>query len=245
MAIVNDNGNLDTLQNAPNDNLYFNRDGTLTGKAFYTTKQSGGSMSLFIGQAHPDDGNAFCAQYGYEWDEAGFINGTADFVGIWSATVQTVDCIATTNQQPIVRHPGFPPNSVITLGFGGTPSAPQNSAYFDPVSGDFIDFPSGAPSGLAGVQSFLEAGITIRITYSTMDVGTVEDSVNKIGEILSSLTAGSITYAYGYDAWQCTNVTYKEIPLGSAGSTFSVTEEYLFSQPGGWNDLIYPVNQYP
>lgn len=238
MANVIDNGNLDTLQNAPNDNLFFNRDGTLTGKAYFTTKATGGSLGLSIGEDHPYDSSAHIAQYGYEWDEAGFINASADYVGIWSATVQTVDGIATTTQEPIVTNPGF------VSDIGGTVTGPLNNAYFDPVTGDFICFPASAPNGLPGVQTYLNAGATIRITYSTTSSGSVSDSMDKIGSIQDSLTAGSITYTFTYDAWQCTNVTYKEIPLGSAGSTFSVTEEWLFSQPEGWNTLIYPVNQY-
>jgi hypothetical protein len=236
MAVVVDNGNLSTLKVAPNAAIYYNRDGTITGKAFYTTKQSGGDADLAIGEAFPYGGGAYIAQYGYEYDEAGFINASAEYVGIWSSTVQTVDGIATTTQEPIVTHPGFVSN------LGGTPDAPLNSAYFDPVSGQFIDFPAG--SDLAGVIAYLNPGATVRVTFSTTSAGTVESAFENIGAVSDSITAGSVSFSYSYPAWLCTNVTYKEIPLGGAGSTFSVTTEYLFSQPNGWNSEIYPVNQY-
>lgn len=240
---------------APEGSLFFNRDGSISGSYFWNTN-SGSASGLSIGASHPNDSAAKIAQYGYKWDESNFINASAEYVGVWSSTVNAVDAIATTQQEPIVTHPAFAV-AVEGLGpLGGTYGVGKNwnNAQFDgdpganpPTgSGDFICFPATQDdqmtvNPLGGVTSYLNPGMTVRLTYTTTSSGSVESSVAKIGTIENSLTAGSVTYGYSYSAWMCTNVTYKEIALGGAGSIFSVTEEWLLSQPPGWDPGIYPI----
>lgn len=243
------------LVEAPDATLSFNRDGSMGGSFFWNT-MSGAASGLAIGQSHPYDSRAHIAQYAYHWDESHIIGASAEYVGVWSSTVNAVDAIATTQQEPIVTHPAF---AVAVSGkgpLGGTYGTGNNkhNAQFDgdpsatpPTgSGDFICFPATlddktTKNPLGGVTAYLNPGLTIRLTYTTTSQGTVESSVGKVGTIQNSLTAGSITYGYSYPAWMCTNVTYKEVLVGSAGSVFNVTEEWLFSQGPGWNSDIYPI----
>lgn len=234
-----------------NASVFFNRDGTITGKAKYGCRKDGG-MSLTIGQEHPFDGNAYLAQFGYEWDVSGFIFADCDYAGIWSSTVYMVDGIAATQQQPIETNPaftgtlgGYPfPVAGWTLTGGGYPfmlTGPSalNGAIYDPNSGDFQCFPASAPNGLGGVTSYLAAGFSLRITNGTMDSSEVTDAIELLATSTSSVTAGLITYSYDYPAFLYTNVTYKEVPLGIAGGVWTLTVELTWTPPNGWNSLIY------
>lgn len=222
-----------------NNNIFFNRDGTLTGKAGFTTAASYGPPSYAIGSAHPNDSNAYLAQYGLTWDEAGFIVMDGDYVGVWSTTNYLVDGTAATQQDPIETNPNF-----------GTIATTANGASFDPATGFFQGWiPIGQPhaytgsdtniQNLVGTQSYLSGGFVVRITNATTASSDVTDAIDLLGLSSETVVAGVITYSYTYYAFLCTNVTYKEVPIGSGSATFTVTTEYTFTPPNGWNTLIY------
>ena len=223
----------------PGANIFFNRDGTITGKAGYTTAASYGPPTYSIGTAHPDDGSVYLAQYGLTWDEAGFIIMDGDYVGVWSTTNFLVDGVAATQQEPIETCPTF-----------GSIATTANGAYFDPTTGLFQGWiPIGQPGAytggdpdiiaLVGVQSYLAGGFVVRITNATTASSDVTDAIDLLGLSSDSVVAGIITYSYGYYAFLCTNVTYKEVPIGSGSATFTLTTEYTWTPPNGWNQLIY------
>jgi hypothetical protein len=233
--IVQDGGllNITTPKVKPGANIFFNRDGTLTGKAGYTTAQTYGVPAYSIGFPHPNDGSCYLAQYGLTWDAAGFIEMDGDYVGVWSTTNYLVDGIAATQQEPIVTNPVF------TTVLGGVPGSPMNNAYFDPTSGEFVCWPANAPNNLGGVQSWLAGGLVLRVTNATLSSSDITDAIELLGTSTDSFTAGIITYSYGYFAFLYTNVTYKEVPIGGSSATFTLTVEVTFTPPNGWNTLIY------
>jgi hypothetical protein len=239
MAIVTDNGNLSTSKIKPGSTIFFNRDGTITGKAGYTLK-AGATALYAIGEAHPYDANAYLAQFGYTWDAAGFQEMDGDYVGVWSSTNYMVDGIAATHQEPIETNPNF-------VSIAGDPTTPINGAFFDPTTNAFIGWMPGGYSGgdasilaLVGVQAYLATGLVVRITNASLSSSDVTDALALLGIASDNVTAGIITFSYSYPAFLCTNVTYKEIPIGSGSATFTITTEYTFTPPNGWNPLIYP-----
>lgn len=234
MAIVTDNGNLITPKVKPGASLFFNRDGTITGKAGYTYRAASGVLSFSIGQAHPYDSNAFLAQYGITFDAAGLAEMDGDYVGVWSTTNYMVDGIAATQQEKIETNPVF------ISALAGTPGSPI--AAHDPHWDDndlFQGFGANATDDLAGVEAYLSGGFVVRITNASLSSGDVTAAINLLGLSSESVTAGIITYSYGFFAFLCTNVTYKEVPIGSSSATFTITVEYTFTPPNGWNQLIY------
>jgi hypothetical protein len=228
-----------------NNNIFFNRDGTITGKAGFTTAASYGAPVYAIGSAHPNDSSAFLAQYGLTWDEAGFIVMEGDYVGVWSTTNYLVDGVAATQQDPIETCATF--ESIATT---------ANGASFDPTSGLFLGWrPIGQPGAytgtdqniinLVGHQSYFAGGFVVRTTNASTSSSDVTNAIETyLGLATSTVVAGIITYAYGYPAFLCTNVTYKEVPIGSGSATFTITIEYTFAPPNGWNPLIYATSPY-
>lgn len=237
MAIVVDNGNLNSPAVKPGASIFFNRDGTITGKAGYTYRAASGLITFAIGAAHPYDSSAFLAQYGITFDAAGFAEMDGDYVGVWSTTNYMVDGIAATQQTNIVQNSGFVSN---LAGTQTSPIAAHNPSWTD--NGIFIGFGSGATDGMAGTDSYLGAGFTVRTTFASTNPGDVTTAMQLLGISSQSIVAGIITFSYSYYAFLCTNVTYKEVPIGSGSATFTITIEYTFEQPPGWNNLLY---QYP
>lgn len=234
MAIVIDNGNLNTPAIKPGASLFFNRDGTITGKAGYTYRAASGVVSFTIGQAHPYDSAAYLAQYGLTFDAAGFVEMDGDYVGVWSTTNYMVDGIAATQQEKIETNPVF------VSDLAGSP--PTGISAHDPHWDEnnlFLGFGANATDDLAGVEAYLSGGFIVRITFASTSASDVTDAIELLGLSTQSVTAGIITYSYSYYAFLCTNVTYKEVPIGSGMATFTITTEYTFTPPNGWNQLIY------
>lgn len=236
-SIVIDNGNLNTPAVKPGASIFFNRDGTITGKAGYTYRAASGVISFAIGQAHPYDSGALLAQYGITFDPAGFAEMDGDYAGVWSTTNYMVDCIAATQQESIALNPVF------VTQLAGTQDSPIEShkpSWND--NGIFTGFGSGASDGLSGVESYQGGGFVIRITFASTNPSDATDAIALLGLSSESITAGIITFSYAYYAFLCTNVTYREVPIGASSAVFTITIEYTFLVPNGWNPIIYQTH---
>jgi hypothetical protein len=235
MAIITDNGNLSTPKIKPGASVFFNRDGTITGKAGYTYNPAAYTGGFSIGAAHPYDANAFLAQFGETFDAAGFAEMDGDYVGVWSTTNYMVDGIAATQQEPIETNPVF------VTQLAGTPSAPitGHDPHWDSTTRQFLGFGANSTDNLCGVTAYLSGGFVVRITFASTTSSDVTTAIDLLGVSSDTVTAGIITYSYSYFAFLCTNVSYKEIPIGSGSATFTITTEYTFTPPNGWNQLIY------
>ena len=250
MHILMFDNSLTTPQLAPGCSVQYNRDGSITGKAtFNIAKDYAGSPNFGdtpayllshpnVGDAHPKEPAAKLVSVNIVWDEvkASYL---CEYVGMWASnstwgtTVQAVDGVAQTSQEPIVAHKNW-------SSIGGYAGAPQNGAVFSD-QGEFQFFPAGAPNNLGGVQSYLWGGLTIRIRYTTAQKSTVIAGISMIGRSVNTVLAGLITYSNAlYRMALCTSVTYNEVNTGSDTGIWIVTEEYTFCDSPGWNPLIYP-----
>ena len=235
----------------PGASIFFNRDGTITGKAGYTYSYGAYTGGFTIGAVHPYDSVAYLAQFGLTWDAAGYVEMDGDYVGVWSTTNYLVDGIASMNQEPIETNPKF------VSALAGTPTTPilshnpswtlinAASTSLPPSSTPtylFNGFGSGAADNMAGVTAYLSGGFVLRITNATNTAADVTAAIALLGVSHQTVTAGIITYSYSYYAFLVTNVTYKEIPIGPTSATFTITVEYTFTPPNGWNTLIYQTH---
>jgi hypothetical protein len=261
-SILIDNGNLVTAQLAPGAKLHYLQDGTITGSTTCTTRLADAGAGLPIGQAHPFNSNAKVSESEVTYEEAD-ASIFSLYIGVWSSAVQKVTTVAGVAAQAIEQSPVWTGDGVTT-----SDGDLYKYAVFDPTTAAFLGFPpytsatapSGAPAGLItgppttvadyagnpdpyrlpGVTGFLQGTTTIRISYSATDSGTVTGALAKMGAVLSSLTAGQISYSYDYYAFICTSVTYEETPFGTGSAQWSVTEEYLLHNDGvGWDPAIY------
>lgn len=231
---------LSTPKIKPGASIFFNRDGTITGKAGYTYTNGAYSGGFTIGAAHPYDSAAKLAQFGETWDAAGFVEMDGDYVGVWSTTNYMVDGIASMQQEPIETNPNF--GTIATSGNGASflTTAPYSFQGWIPI-GQPESYSGSDPDiiALVGVSAYLSGGFVLRITNASNSSSDVTDAVNLLGASVETVTAGIITYSYSYYAFLCTNVSYKEIPIGTSLATFTITTEYTFTPPNGWNPLIY------
>lgn len=215
-------------QNKPGARVKYNQDGTISGAASFSYAKGSLSADVIpLGTPHPWDSAAFVSDREAVWDESeGTLN--CEYMGVWSSTVQKVECFASAEVAPIETSDNF--------SFG---VSPDNVVYDD--SGLFVGFKPGATSTsgfpIGGVQSFYApSGLTVRITYSSLDGETAITALGSMGQVQSSLTAGSVTLS-GSDTILCTSVNWEETYMDSV-SVFRITEEFIYN-PNGWNPDIY------
>lgn len=215
---------------APGAKLSYNTDGTITGEATYNYATSDTVAPL--GNAHPDDSRAICVAYTVEYNET-FQVASLQYRGVWSTSAVRVDVQAGLQANPIETHPNF----VSTL--GGTPSAPLNSAFFDPTTGAFEGWPAGAALNLGGVRFYLAAANTYRFTFSTTNAATVATAVGNIGQVASSVSAGGLTISQS-NGFMLQNVLVEYEYVGVSTQIYTYTLVWVSTQPPGWNTNIYP-----
>lgn len=234
------NPTISTPKIKPGASIFFNRDGTITGKAGYTYSEGAYTGGFAIGLAHPYDSNALLAQFGETFDAAGFTEMDGDYVGVWSTTNYMVDGIASMQQEPIETNPNFGTIAISGNGASFLQASPYSFQGWIPI-GQPGAYTGSDPDiiALVGVSAYLSGGFVLRITFASTSSSDVTDAIDLLGASTETVTAGIITYSYSYYAFLCTNVSYKEVPIGMTSATFTITTEYTFTPPNGWNPLIY------
>lgn len=138
------------------------------------------------------------------------------------------------SSEPIDTHPNF---DVAQTGYpgaiGGHSGASENSAYFDPASGIFVNFPTNAGNNLAGTQAYLAATMTFKKTYldfsppASLDLPLIQDPPS--GAPFPHFTGGQ-TWLYLQQTWT------------RRGAVYEISQEWLASGPQGWNTYIYKTS---
>lgn len=128
----------------------------------------------------------------------------------------TEEIVSNTSDAPIETHPKFVDE------IGGTAASPLNGAVFDD-DGKFLGF--AADSEFAGVDSYLVPSTVYRKTTPT---ASRPSSVADVGVI------GSAPIGGGDKNWLFISRTWRR-----DGAVYEVSEEYMLSGPGGWNNTIY------
>lgn len=147
---------------------------------------------------------------------------SCDFIGIrFDPTPAKIDFPGGTCTEPIETHERF-------TEFAGTPSSPntQNGAYFDPTSGEFVNFTSGTKRGL---RSYYAPHTVVNRSYWTWRVPQARRIAREIvGGLPGVVVPSSVR-----------NFLLIGLPYRQVGSLFAVTETWLGSGPNGWDRDIY------
>lgn len=231
-SILVDNNNLATPVLKPGAAVVYNQDGTLVGRAVFGIQKGViDAQAPNIGDPHPKDSDAKLSSFAKIYNES---EGEyqCEYGGLWANTVQRVQGLANTSQDPIVTHPAF----VSTL--GGTSGGPLNLAIFAD-DGEFVAWPPNAPNNLGGIQSWLTGGLTIVIQYATDSSATFQAAIAKIGTTTSTLVAGKTTFTAAFPQFLCTSVTYDEISTGASTAYWIIQEQWTRTESPGWNSLVY------
>jgi hypothetical protein len=218
-----------TLSAQADSQLVYRPDGLIEGQIVYIGDQSQRSTAMaLIGSAHPSNSAVYLyavherklrAQR-YEW--------TFDCIGLSKdPTDRIAQIIPQISTAPIETHPNF------TSALAGTPAAPLNGAYFDPVTREFIAFTGGdaAANKKIGLRSYYTGSCIVRATHYTRQAPKFSESC-KIKETLQGIpeVAGVTNWLYTAPAWD-------PIP----GTTLhKVSEEWIGSSGGdGWDSDVY------
>jgi len=167
---------------------------------------------------------------------AGSSTGSAVTSG---ADLAVYEVVATAVEEPIATHPAFTQSTsgfassiinasggAITEGSGASGGAIFNS------DGLFVGFTKTATNNFTGVQSFLSPRITYRKTY-TQNTKPSSDITTKLSYIYSNPAGDQPTLASGRN-WILTGLNWRQ-----SGKSYEISEEYLASGFGGWNNNIY------
>lgn len=248
--ILIDNGNLASPVLIPGATSRNNQDGSCDGTATFAV-QKGAASHTSPGTQHPKDSNLFCSDSEIEWLEAYCLIKNW-YKGVWNGTIQKIDGISSAAQDKIELNKNF------ITSLAGSWNAPLNNAVFLPIDSTlplsasnnyFAGWPANQLSTdgihyLGGVNVFYNAGLTIRISYTSASTSAVTSLISGggaiVGTVLDSLVAGHITFSPSYTGgFLCTGVNYNETALGGSAQVEQITEEWLFSPAPGWNTDIY------
>ncbi len=212
----------------PGSELDYEQDGLIRGVLIYEGGgEHAGSLPL-IGQAHPNEANAFAYSSKITVLPLLKIRATVSYIGLTrDPTDYIIEGIGSMSREPIETHPRF----VSTI--GGTMDSPLNDAIFN-EDGSFAAFPPDAAFNLGGVESYLNPTIVIRRSYWTRRVPDMKD----MGQIVS--IPGDVRLPGTVEDMMTGATTYRNV--GAPGfAIYQVTEELLASGPNGINTKIYPL----
>ena len=198
------------------------------------------------GQAFPFNGkfgvSCFCEKVSAQLS-VGYTTVTAYYIGVkYSGSGGSADksqvrteWLCNTQASPIDTHPNFD----------------KDLKPFAIIEEDlFVAFPASAPFQLGGVTDFLEPAATLRISwlekYSTAkdnikkwtgDTGRIVDPPSFAEFDLPTGTRDFLLNSYNFSF-------YAKPPEGDTGPIWAdCSLEFLLSQEGGWNPLIYKSSQ--
>lgn len=168
-----------------------------------------------------------------------FTAGSSTGSATTSADIAVYEVVATAVEEPIASHPAFTQS---TSGFSGSivnasggaiteGSGASGGAIFN-ADGLFLGFTKTATNDFTGVQSFLSPRITYRKSY-TQNTKPSSGLSATISYIYSNPAGDQPTLASGRN-WILTGLNWRQ-----SGKSFEISEEYLASGFGGWNNNIY------
>jgi hypothetical protein len=168
-----------------------------------------------------------------------FTAGSSTGSAATGADLAIYEVVATAVEEPIASHPAFTQSTsgfassivdasggAVTEGSGDSGGAIFNS------DGLFVGFTKTANNNFTGVQSFLSPRITYRKSYTQNTKPSSGISAN-LGYIYSNPAGDQPTLASGRN-WILTGLNWRQ-----SGKSYEVSEEYLASGFGGWNNNIY------
>lgn len=201
--------------------------------------------SLPLGLAHPY--NAWC------WMETCEVVYTAKgamamctYAGAMFENLDTpvYELVIGMEESPIETHPQF-------KDFAGKPSAPLNGALFlDPSTGQpsnddaagvfdrFLPFIAGDKNPKAGIESFLDPGVTYRESYVTQSL----PSISGVGDVSGDVPGPGFPGKQGKRNWLYTGFNYRQRgnPNGQVNEViYEISNEWKLSGRNGWDEDIY------
>ena len=177
-----------------------------------------------VGELHPDSDKLECYNTTYTYNSLGYVTCAASYFGITgTVTTKQVSYTGGGSSEPIETYPGFSGN---VFGLGGNVGNPNNGAFFDEETGQFLGFASGS---LQGIQYYLTPSNTLTISYWMDSAPTVN----------LMQTAGIPPGSESLVLPDVPNWLLISSPVKNVGSVYQVTEQWLGSGPRGWNSYIY------
>lgn len=147
---------------------------------------------------------------------------TLSYIGIASdPTPMFIDHPGGSGQDAIQTHPDF-------TRFAGTPEEPENGAYFDPETGEFIGF-TDPDNDLVGTTAYIVPSVLINLTYYTHFVPYLGAVGKRYSFSIPNL----------YKPANVRNFLLIGMPYKQIGNLFQITHQVLGSGPNGWNRKIY------
>lgn len=218
-------------------------------KIYYTNNTNeGGQMSNVPtrGQSHPYDGRLKCHKVSFTQGRNNIGYAQADYIGLaQDPTVGEWEISGSTSEQSMIFHPDFKTMAIVTegtvgsSGVGGTPTKWKPWITVDKETNEFERFNILSPkdTDMAGVESYLTASATARVTYYTANGSAVGQVINGMATY-ASVPHGATNMPSnlsGGGNWLMTGGSVSQY-----GSLYKIQTEWKAStNKKPWNKFIY------
>jgi hypothetical protein len=211
------------LQIQPDWEVDEDENGLLTGTmSFEGDRNYAGSIPQ-AGTLHPYDYRLTCFKRTLRFIGAQKVRGTLSYIGVTAdPTPMFIEHPGGSGQDPIETHPDFG-------WFAGTADAPNNGAYFDPDTGEFVGFTDPAYDDFFGTKSYIVPSVMVNLSFYSHYV----PDMGYVGKLYNWSVPNLIAPPNVRD-FLLLGVPYRQI-----GNLFHVTHQILGSGANGWNRRIY------